>query len=353
MNKNLYVVILAGGSGTRFWPLSREEKPKQFLNMLGERTLFEDAIHRMRSKAAPSRVLVVTNKSYLKPVEGLLKKHGIPKSNILFEPQGKNTAAAICWAAAWIHQKNKNATMVVLPSDHLILNEKDFLKSIDRAVHLAQKNYLVTLGIAPARPETGYGYIQTKKVKQDGEEILKAVKFLEKPSLSKAQTIFKNKVYFWNSGMFIWKASVILEEFKKFLPAMSKEFSKRKNLKDVESFWARLPSISIDYGILEKAGRIVTVAANNIGWSDLGSWEALIDALPKDNQGHVLKGDVVHLNCENISIFGEKRLIVPVGLKDLVIVDTPDALLICRKDLSQKVKDIVSILKAKKHKTVF
>ena len=344
--QNLYAVILAGGSGTRFWPLSRKANPKQFLNMTGERSLLQETLARISPRVRGSNVLIVTNKDHRKKILQQVKSFKIPLKNILLEPQGKNTAPAIAWAAAHIYRQSKNAVMMVLPSDHLILNPKAFLKYLDEAVRLAGQNYLVTLGIVPTRPETGYGYLKIKLFKRLGKTVWKVEKFTEKPSLETAEKFIQAKTYLWNSGMFVWKCSVIQGAFQKYLPPVSKAFVRYRG--SVGRFWPTLPNISIDYGILEKANNVVTVPAKDMGWSDLGSWESLAEVRKKDQQGNTSRGPVIQLNCNNSLIFADKRLVAAIGLENLIIVDTPDALLVCRKDQSQHVRHVVETLKKSK-----
>jgi len=344
-NHHLYAVILAGGSGTRFWPLSRKLIPKQFLRIIGDRSLFEETVSRIRPRVAAKNIFIVTNRLYQSKVAQEIKKFGVPKSNILSEPEGKNTAPAIGWAAARIWAKDKNAVMLVLPSDHLIQNKGAFLRDTDRAVSLARKNYLVTIGIAPTRPETGYGYLKTVKTKAGGRVIWRVVKFVEKPSLPKAKKFIKEKHYLWNGGIFAWKAGVILSEFKKRLPVIYRAFQKKTDAKYAARIWPSLPAISVDYGILEKAKGIVTVPAKKVDWSDVGSWDALVGILTKGKNKNTLKGNVLDIGSKDICVIGDKRLIVTVGLENTIVVDTPDALLLCRRNLSQKIRDAVALLK--------
>ena len=347
-NKNVYAVILAGGTGTRFWPFSRKSNPKQFLNITGKGSLLQETLARIWPKISGSRIFIVTNASYCKQIEGQVSRFHIPKANILLEPKGKNTAPAICWAAARIYKIDPDAVMAVLPSDHLIANRQKFSKVLEDAIALAQKNYLVTLGILPTRPETGYGYLQTAKKKIDGKSIVVVKQFKEKPSLAKAKQFIKRKNYFWNSGMFVWKSSVILQEFKKYLPSVYRLVGEKVGPAHIKKVWHRLPNISIDYGVLEKAKNVVAVPAPGIDWSDLGSWESLTEVLDKDKKGNIFKGDVIPVNCKNTLVWGGKRVIASVGLDDIIIIDTPDALLVCRKDHSQSVKDVVLNLQKSK-----
>lgn len=350
-DKNLFALILAGGTGTRFWPLSRQAHPKQFLTFLGRKSLLQLTLERILPMVEPSQIYVVTLMRYRKVIRPLIKDYKIPSSNLLFEPDGKNTAPPIAWAAARMMRVNPNAMMVVLPSDHIILNKYAFLKTIRLAVNLAWENNLVTLGIVPTRPETGYGYLKTMCKRFNGRVIWKVVQFTEKPSLTKAKRYFQSRNYYWNSGMFIWKAAVILEEYNKYQPVIHRLMKGNTSQQGINRVWSRLSSISVDYAILEKSQRVVTVPAENIGWTDLGSWQAYFETLPKDRNQNILKGDVIVLDCSNTFVYGSCKLISIIGLEDITVVDTPDALLVCRTSESQKVKELVSLLEKGKHKS--
>lgn len=347
IGKHYYAVILAGGSGTRFWPLSRHRKPKQFLNITGEDCLFEKTVKRILPKFPPKNIYVVTNKLYRKDILRYARAFHIPSRNILFEPKGKNTAPAILWAAHLIHCKDPEAVMAVLPSDHLILNNQSFLKIVDEALGLAKQQYLVTLGITPTRPDTGYGYLETKKVRLNNKHILQVKRFTEKPNVEKAKRFIKAKNYFWNSGMFFWKTSTVLDEFRKHLPRNFFLMTQTRSPQNIEHIWPKLESISVDYGILERAKRVAAVEAKNIGWSDVGSWEALVGVLPKDDAKNIHRADVLGIESQNNLIFS-KRFVATIGVEDLIIIDTDDALLVCRKNESQKVRHVVEKLKVKK-----
>ncbi len=349
---NLYVVILAGGSGTRFWPASRAAYPKQFLSLVGDKSMLQETLARVKSKVEGDHVYIVTNKRFAKIIAKQTAAFKVPKANILLEPSGKNTAPAIAWAASIINSRNPDAVMAVLPSDHLIQNQKAYLSTLNQAVLLANQNYLVTLGIVPTRPETGYGYIKGKKVVHNGKSLHEVEQFVEKPSLDKAVGYLKTRKYYWNSGMFIWRTSVVLEEFAKYLPDLYEAFSQGCSQKAVEKFWGNLNGISIDYGIMEKAKRVAVVPAAGIGWSDVGSWEALWEVSSKDGQGNVFKGDVVTEGVRNTLAVGKKRLVALIGLDDVVVVDTEDVLLVCRRDQSQAVKNIVDMLKQKQRREI-
>ncbi len=355
IKSNLHAVILAGGSGTRFWPVSRQNRPKQFLTLVGKESLLRQTIRRVAPKVLAENVWIVANRRYQKEIKRHTSGLGIRASQILWEPKGKNTAPAIGWAAARIHARNPRAVMAVLPSDHLIQNARAFLNALDKAVRLARQDQLVTFGIVPTRPETGYGYLKTKKA----GGILRVERFIEKPDLARAKDFVARKDFFWNSGMFVWKTETILEAFRKYLPSV---YAARGNMLKA---WPKLPAISIDYGILERADNVAAVAAD-IGWSDLGSWESLAEILAKDKTGNSIKGNVITLNCHDSLILakgsspqaerlpaggtsglrgGHRRLVAAIGLKDTIIIDTPDALLVCPKHRSQDVKKLVEVLK--------
>lgn len=358
MNKNnLYAVILAGGVGSRFWPLSRELEPKQFLNVVGKRSLLQETLWRIGAKISRENIYLVTNSLYIYDIQKQTAKFNIPKENILLEPEGKNTAPAIGWVASKILLRDKNAIMLVLPSDHMILKPKAFLSVVDKACVLAKNEFLVTLGIVPTHPDTGYGYIKASKRKVSGSSVFSVEKFIEKPSLKNAKEFLKSRGYFWNSGIFIWKANMILGEIKRYLPQLFEKLERIKKSEKFSKVWDSIEPVSIDYGVLEKSKRLITLPAN-MGWTDLGSWDALAQVLKKDKDGNIFKSDSLDIGSRNIFVWGKNRLIATIGLEDIILIDTPDALLACRRELSQKVKDIVEILKRQNreerilHKTV-
>ena len=348
-NSNLHAVILAGGSGTRFWPVSRQDRPKQFLTLVGKESLLRQTIRRVAPKVLAENVWIVTNRRYQKEIKRHTSGLGIRAAQILWEPKGKNTAPAILWAAARIHARDPRAVMAVLPSDHLIQNARAFLNALDKALRLARQDQLVTFGIVPTRPETGYGYLKTKK----SGGILRVERFIEKPDLARAKQFLTSGTYLWNSGMFVWKTETILAAFRKYLPSVYAS-SRREPIGARENMlktWPKLPAISIDYGILERADNVAAVAAD-IGWSDLGSWESLAEILPKDKSGNSLKGNIVALDCRNTLIQAGRRLVAAVGLNDLVVIDTSDTILVCPKYRSQEVRKLIEIFKKKQRREV-
>ncbi len=340
-----YAVILAGGVGSRFWPFSRELEPKQFMKIIGEDSLLQSTLERLKGVIAPKNTYIVTNNIYFYELLSQIKGYNIPEGNIILEPEAKNTAPAIGLCAQLIGKKDKDAVLVVLPADHYIKNLGKFKQVIKKAIDRAKDNFLVTIGIRPTMPSTGYGYIKVKAgVKAEVEE------FLEKPCLEKAKKYYRDNRFYWNSGMFIWKASVYLKEVERYLPGLSKQLSLIKTKDDISKVWQKIKPISVDYGIMEHAKNIVLIPAN-FYWTDVGSWDALAEIFPKDRQGNVLYGDTLNLDSQGVCVFSKgNRLISTIGLKDIVIADTPDALLVCDRNKTQDVKRLVGNLKSLKRK---
>lgn len=350
---NTCAVILAGGIGSRFWPLSREMEPKQFLSFKGKNSLLQQTIERVLPLVRAENIIVIGSAQHKFELQAQVASYKIPEANIILELSGKNTAPAIGLAARIIVERDSEATMIALPADHYIANEKKLLDLFKEGVKLAQNDYLVTIGIAPTSAHTGYGYIKIKSQVTRHTSQVKACpveKFTEKPDQKTAQKYFKSKRYFWNSGMFIWKASVILDEIKSYLPDLNSKLSLVK--------WNSIKPISIDYGVLEKSRRVVMLPGKGLGWSDLGSWSAFSAICDKDKNGNVIQADTVDFDSKDVSVFGKSRLITTIGLKDVVIVDTDDALLVCDKNRTEDVKKVVDHIKQNKrqehisHKTV-
>ncbi|MDO9572518.1 MAG: mannose-1-phosphate guanylyltransferase/mannose-6-phosphate isomerase [Candidatus Omnitrophota bacterium] len=342
-----YAVILAGGVGSRFWPFSRELEPKQFMKIIGEASLLQATIQRLKGVVEKRCVYIITNNIYFYEVKSQIAKFGIPDSNIILEPQGKNTAPAIGLCAKLINHLDKDAVLLVLPSDHYIKNIENFKKTIKNAIVCAKDNLLVTIGIKPSAPSTGYGYI-----KVDGKKngYLAVEKFLEKPSLFKAKKYFKNKKFFWNSGIFIWKASVFLEETKKYLPKLYGNLQLINSVNDISKIWPRIEAVSVDYGIMERSRRIALIPAD-FYWTDLGSWDALAEIFPKDNLGNIANSDTLNVDSHGVCVFARgNRLVSTIGVNNMVIADTPDALLVCDRSRTQDVKQLVERLKTLKRK---
>src|SRR3990167_4922555 len=346
---NLYGLILAGGVGSRFWPFSRALEPKQFINIIGKESLLQNTVRRLEGLIKPKQIFFITNQAYFFELKKQIEKFHIPDENIILEPEGKNTAPAIGLCARLIERKNKDAVLAVFPADHFIRDIKKFQGCISRAVRCASSDFLVTIGIKPNKPATGYGYIKIKsKIKNQKSKInyFQVEKFLEKPSLDKAKKYVRSRDYFWNSGMFVWKVSVFRDELAKYMPELHSQLKSIQTKGDIEKVWGRIKPISVDYGIMEHSKKIALVTAD-FYWSDLGSWDVLDELQRKDKSGNVLPGNSLDCGSQGICAFSRgDRLIATIGLKNLIIADTPDALLICDKQKTQEVKKIVEKLKS-------
>lgn len=345
-----YAIILAGGSGTRFWPLSRKHLPKQFLKIIEDQSLIEATVRRIQKIIPDNNIFIVTNKIYLDEIKKQLKDFNIPVGNIILEPSPRNTLPAIALCAQIIRLKDPQANLLVSPSDHYIKDIGRFKETAIEALGLADAGgFLCLIGINPDSPRSGYGYIQTGK--KIGKDSFTVAHFKEKPKPSAATKIFQHKGIFWNSGIFSFKAGVILNEIKNYLPGLYSQITKIKQKQDIINIWPKIKSVSIDYGILEKSKNLSVVIAK-FRWSDLGSWDALGDILPRDKKNNVVLSDcdcvILDTNNTLVCSYERKRLIAAVGLKDLIIVDTPDALLVCKKDKAQEIKNLVEILKKKR-----
>ncbi len=336
----IYSVILAGGSGERFWPISVKENPKQFLSLAGDKPLIIQTRERVLKLSPSRRIKVVTTKDLSKKIASF----GFSKSNIIIEPKGMNTLYAIALAASILTALDNDALMLTLPSDHWISNKMEFISTLKRGIEWAKKGYLVTYGIVPTRPETGYGYIE-KSVELD-EKILKVKRFTEKPNIKKATSYLKSNKYLWNSGIFLWEARVILEEIKKYQPHLTKEIDeiiKNPSTKNIESLYASGTPISIDYGVLERSKRVLVVASE-FAWDDIGTWTSLERIFTKENNGNIERGDIHSINCHNNIFYADKGIIAAKGLDNMVVVHTKKATLIIPKSDAQEVKEIIKRL---------
>jgi mannose-1-phosphate guanylyltransferase / mannose-6-phosphate isomerase len=358
---DLYAVILAGGSGTRFWPLSRETFPKQMLQIVGEDSLIRQTIKRLEGFIPLENTYIITTKDLIQDIHFHIQDLNTGnKIKMIQEPIGKNTAPAIGLAAILLNKISPDSVMIVLPSDHLIRDVETFHRDLRSALIGAQNRYLVTLGIRPHKPETGYGYLKKgEPLKDISDHLFWVRQFVEKPDHETAQVYLKEGNYFWNCGIFIWKASKILSEIEKHLPSLSHALNEiepllsgKGDLSKIVEIYSSLASISIDYGIMEKSDEVVMVPSN-FEWSDLGSWTALDEIFEKDRNGNVLKGNAMDLGSQDSIILGGERLIATIGLKEMVVVDTPDATLVSSKDRVQDVKRVVEELKSKNREEYF
>ena len=356
---NHYCVIMAGGIGSRFWPLSRTRKPKQFLDILGTgRTMIQETFDRFNQIIPAENILVVTSKEYEEIVKEQLPE--IPANNILLEPGRRNTAPCIAYANYKIRNMNPKANIVVAPSDHVITKRDEFLKIVEKSLDFVEKNNsLLTLGLQPSRPETGYGYIQIntetpKEISQQG--IVKVKTFTEKPNYEMAVIFKESGEFFWNSGIFFWNLESIMKEFEKHLPEINSLFADGSSFYNqageqqyIQSIYPVCKSISIDYGIMEKADNVYVIRAD-IGWSDLGTWGSLYEHMEKDKHSNAIKNPEQTFIYESsgciVNTSGEKTVVIH-GLKDFIIAESDNIILICEKKEEQLIKQYVTDVKLK------
>ncbi len=349
---DLYAVIMAGGSGTRFWPLSRKDKPKQFLPITSEQTMIEETVHRLKPLIPPERICTIANWEQTQTIKDLLPD--IPEGNFLVEPKGRNTAPSLILATAHVYLQSPRAVVAALPADHLIADVPLFLQKLEAGAKAAVlTDTLITLGITPSFASTGYGYIQFSRETRHqfrGEDFYAVLEFKEKPAVEQAKAFLEAGNYFWNSGMFLWQAETFACKLQQFAPEWHEYWEKillalkDKDESQIASIFQAIPSTSIDYALMEKAQGVL-MCEGNFGWSDVGTWSSLLDIWPKDQEGNVLRAESLLLDTENCLVYSPDRLTALIGVKDLIVVDTPDALLICRRDQDQRVKDIVGKLK--------
>jgi len=348
---DLYAVIMAGGSGTRFWPLSRKRTPKQFLPITTERTMIEETFRRVLPLVPARRVYTIASAAQSRTIRRLLPK--MPGSNALVEPRARNTAPSLILATAHIYRRNPDAVVAVLASDHLITNEPLFLKKLEAAaVAAARTESLVTFGVKPTFPSTGYGYIHFSKDgarRFTGEPFYSVRSFREKPSLEKAEEFLKSGVYAWNSGMFLWRASVFARALERYSPEYfpywrrTLEALEKRTRTGLTEIFDEIPALSIDYALMEKAEGTI-VCAGDFGWSDVGAWSALGDLWTRDENNNARRGDVVSVDASENIIHNPGKLTALLGVDGLIVVQTKDALLVGRKDRDQDVKKILELL---------
>ncbi len=342
---SLYAVIMAGGSGTRFWPLSRRRCPKQLLKLSSGQSMLQQAVARLQPLIPYERIIIITTGEQAEQVRQQLPQ--IPRDNILVEPQGRNTAAAIALAAFYLQSRDPQAVMAVLPADQLIKKAEAFRSLLSSAAQLAvQGDYLITLGIKPDCPHTGYCYIVC------GEKMgscYRVKSFVEKPSLEEAERLLAAGSALWNSGMFIWRVETILAALQQHLPDIYQQLAALNgdwNPQSLAEIYPRLPAVSIDYGVMEKADRVVVFPAD-LGWNDLGSWASLGELFPADEQGNISPGRLLALESHGLTVYSPHKLVASLGVEDLIIVDTGDVLLVCAKERAQEVKKLVELLEEK------
>jgi len=351
-NNNNYVVIFAGGMGKRFWPESRENLPKQFLDILGTgQSLIQSTYHRVKHLCPTSNLYVITHKDY----KSLVAEHlpDLAEENIISEPFRKNTAPASALVTYKIKKINPKANIIICPSDHLILNEINFVETLQSALHYAaQHPYIITLGIQPTRPDTGYGYIQYKDITED-KQLKKVVVFTEKPNLELARTFLKSGDFLWNSGIFIWNVSTFEEAFKKHMPEMADLFNRsfeyfntEKEEEIIEKVYTQCSNISIDYGIMEKVQNAYVIPSI-FGWSDLGTWGSAYEYCQKDSDNNAINGSYIYTidSTDNFIKVPKDKLAIVQGMSNYIIVDTPHVLLITERHLEQNIKDYVNDIK--------
>jgi len=347
----MFAVIMAGGKGSRFWPRSRERMPKHLLDILSERTIIRETVDRIRPLVTAERTLIVTGRGHA--AELIRQLPEIPAENILIEPFGRNTAPCIGLAALHILKRVPDAVMLVLPSDHRIGNEPGFRGVLQAAAKAAfRDDSLVTIGIRPTGPETGYGYIEQGDLfsTSGNEKIYRVRSIREKPPPEQAEQFFRQCGFSWNSGMFVWKASTILKAIERFLPDLYRGLLQIREALGTDreedvvgTIYAGLQSVSIDYGVMEKA-KDVLIIPGDFGWSDVGSWDTLWEVTGKDRDGNAVRGPFLGIDAGDSLIHSPGKLVVLVGVRDLLVVETDDALLICRRGRSQDVRKVTELL---------
>ncbi|MBI3158783.1 MAG: mannose-1-phosphate guanylyltransferase [Chloroflexi bacterium] len=355
MSEHFYAVIMAGGGGTRLWPLSRRSRPKQMLSLVGDQTLMQLSVERLAGLFPPERILVSTGADQAEAIR--FQCPDLPGENFIIEPYSRNNAPAVGLAALTLQQRDPQAVMAMLTADHYIENIPVFLQTLRAAQAAAEEGHLVTLGIAPTYPATGFGYIEqgASLGERAGLEVFEARSFKEKPDLETARKFLADNDHAWNSGMFIWKVERVLGEFERQMPDLYRQLQvipPGGGAEALKAAWDGIPardSISIDFGVMEGAERVAVIPASGLGWNDIGSWNALFDVIAPDAAGNIIHCDD-HINIDSqgslvIANGSSGRTVVTIGVRDLVIVDTGDVLLVCHKEQAQDVRKVVELLK--------
>jgi mannose-1-phosphate guanylyltransferase len=357
----MYAVIMAGGQGTRFWPRSRRKRPKQLLDIVGSESMIRQTVDRLLPLVKPADIYVVTGKEHVEELLGHIPD--VPAENILAEPIGRNTAPCIGLAAMRLKKIDPEGVMAVLPADHVILDKERFLGTLRFAGDVAKSGeYIITLGMKPDRPETGYGYIKTGNrheaigagsvgaIHELPLQICNVERFVEKPDKETAEGYVKSGDYLWNAGMFVFKVSTILKAIERYMPdlyigllRLEPALGTPEQERVMEEVYGSLPSISIDYGIMEKADNVLVIPSD-FGWNDVGSWTAIDDLLPRDEQGMVVHGESISIDSKDCIVYSPRKLVATIGVSNLIVVETEDAILICDKSRAQDVKKVVEIL---------
>jgi len=346
-----YALIMAGGAGTRLWPLSREKHSKPSLSLYSDQSMFQIAVERLYPLFSPEQILVVASREHITDLAAQVPE--IPEHNYIIEPEGRGTASAIGLAAIHLAQRDPEATMAVLTADHHIGKPQVFRGAVQAALELAQQGYIITLGITPTWPSTDYGYIEQNGLvgEANGFKAYHAARFVEKPNQTNAQKMLSLGNYSWNSGMFIWKVSVIMAEIYRHMPELHKSLMRIASMigkpeyeQEIPAIWSKIGKQTIDYGVMEHAERVVVIPAV-MDWMDVGTWLSLKELLAMDEKGNSVKGEALLMDSENTLVMGGTRLVTGIGLKDLIIVDTPDALMVCDLNQAGQVRELVKLLK--------
>ncbi len=343
-----WVLIMAGGAGTRFWPASRLERPKQVLKVNSSKPLIRETVDRVLSVVPKNRILVLTQKRQFSAIKKALP--GIPSKNFIIEPVGRNTAPALGLGALTAFRRDPQAVVACLPSDQIIRDKNKFVKVLRTGIETAKAGTVhVTFGIPPRSPETGFGYIERGAAagKKSGIPVFNVKRFVEKPDFKTAQKYVKSGRFFWNAGIFVWNAKFLISELKKYQPEIYGKLQKIRNEKDLRKIYPSIAAISIDYAVMEKA-KNVRVIPGDFGWSDIGSWSAFETIWKKDPAKNAVRGKVVTVDSTGNIVDGDSKLVALVGVRDLVVVSTEDAILVSRKDKVQDVRKVIDILRKQK-----